>query len=147
MRKPEAKLVADLDAAGLLFREVIPTADQLLPVSVAMYMGYLRPEEGRVALAPAWDVAGVGSASGALGAGAGNPTFIMASLDGEVLMKSGYYQVGIDLSIVARPRSVARLREQARRLAFSEHLESAQRRWAERWLAGTPKDSTDTDDA
>ncbi len=193
VRPPRAKLVADLAAAGLLFREVLPIADQLVPVAVAGCMGYLGSEDGRsgvlighdeadlctrineewerlaverglfsgggeflvgldlsgadpnevdpveieqrwvrVELAPVWDVAGAGCERGVLGAGAGNPAFLMASLDGEVLMHGGYYQAGISLSTVARPGSIAALREQARRLVSSEYLESDQRRWTQR---------------
>lgn len=189
------KLVADLAAAGLLFREVVPISDRLIPVAVAGCMGYLRPEDGRtgvlighdepelcarinaewerlavergllsgegeflvgldlsgadpneadpvelerrwvrVELAPVWDVAGAGCERGVLGVGAGNPAFVMASLDGEVLMHGGYYQAGISLTAVAHPRHIAALREQARRLVSSEYLASDQRRWTERWL-------------
>lgn len=203
---PDSRLVADLADAGLLFREVVPVVDRLVPISVALYMGYLLPAEGRmgvlirhdepdlcarineewerlalenglfandgeagpefliglnlagtdlkeeerevyrwvrVRLAPEWDLAGVGCASGVLGAGAGNPTFLMASSDGEVLMKSGYYQDGIDISVLGHPGRNPRLREQARRLVSSVHLESEQRDWVEAWLAGLSRGPDD----
>ncbi|MET9645249.1 hypothetical protein ACFZB6_29225 [Streptomyces syringium] len=210
MRIPDAKILAGLAAAGLLFREVLPPADELIPVSAASGMGYLSADEGRagvlirheeadlcarineewerlalerglfsngaeggreflagldisgsdpneaepeqimcrwvrVELAPVWDLAGAGCASFVLGAGAGNPAFIMASLDGEVLMHGGYYQAGIGLSVVAHPGSIPRLRERARSLASSGCPESAQRHGVERWLAALPQDSTESD--
>ncbi|GHG62248.1 hypothetical protein [Streptomyces griseocarneus] len=213
MRIPDAKVVAGLAAAGLLFREVVPITDELIPVSAASGMGYLGQEEGRagvlirhdeadlcarineewerlalerglftdgtdgtdggreflvgldisgsdpneaepeqiacrwvrVEIAPTWDVAGAGCASSVLGAGAGNPAFIMASLDGDVLMHSGYYQVGIGLSVVTRPGNIPGLREEARRRASSGYLESAQRHWVERWLAALPRDAAKSD--
>ncbi|MFD3655202.1 hypothetical protein [Streptomyces sp. NPDC058620] len=99
----------------------------------------------RVELAPEWDVAGAGCASFVLGAGAGNPAFIMASLDGELLMHGGYYQDGIALSVVAHPGSIPRLREDARSRASSGYLEDVQRLWVERWPAAQSGDSAATD--
>ncbi|MEV6687885.1 hypothetical protein AB0N28_21500 [Streptomyces sp. NPDC051130] len=89
----------------------------------------------RVTMADAWDIAGAGCESGILGVGRNNPTFMMASLNGDVVMISGYWQIGIGIGYAPRPERIAELREQARRVASYTHMERAQRDWAERWLA------------
>ncbi|WP_329362428.1 hypothetical protein [Streptomyces sp. NBC_01483] len=89
----------------------------------------------RVLLRDEWDIAGVGCANGVLGSGENNPTFAATSLSGDVVMVAGYWQVGIGFTLASHPERIATLREHAKRIASYEHVEPAQRQWAERWLA------------
>ncbi|MER8071992.1 hypothetical protein ABTZ59_27195 [Streptomyces sp. NPDC094034] len=88
----------------------------------------------RVSLSDGWDVAGAGCESGLLGSGRDNPTFVMMSVTGDVVMVAGYWQIGIGFSVASHPERILKLREHARRIASYEHIESAQRDWAERWV-------------
>ncbi|MFE2942545.1 hypothetical protein ACFXKG_26360 [Streptomyces sp. NPDC059255] len=87
-----------------------------------------------VRLSEGWDIAGAGCESGLLGAGADNPTFVMMSVGGDVVMVAGYWQIGIGFSVASRPEKIPKLREHAKRIASYAHIESEQRNWAERWL-------------
>ncbi|MDW4911312.1 hypothetical protein RB628_39995 [Streptomyces sp. ADMS] len=88
-----------------------------------------------MALADHWDIAGAGCESGILGAGAGNPAFVMMPLNADVAVKGGYYQDGIGASALRHPGRVPELHDHARRVAFEfDWLEGEQRRWAERRL-------------
>ncbi|MET8131353.1 hypothetical protein ABZV24_05165 [Streptomyces sp. NPDC005251] len=89
----------------------------------------------RVQLCDAWDVAGVGCATGVFGAGENNPAFGAASLNGDVVMTASYWQVGIGFTGTSHPERITTLREHAQRIASSGHVEPAQRHWAERWLS------------
>ncbi|MFI0962779.1 hypothetical protein ACH4S8_15450 [Streptomyces sp. NPDC021080] len=89
----------------------------------------------RVQLCDAWDVAGVGCATGVFGAGENNPTFCAASSSGDVVMTASYWQVGIGFTGASRPDRITALREHAHRIASSDHVELVQRQWAERWLS------------
>ncbi|MGV9887833.1 hypothetical protein [Streptomyces sp. NPDC003395] len=89
----------------------------------------------RVLLREEWDIAGVGCANGVFGSGENNPTFAATSLSGDVVMVAGYWQVGIGFTLASHPERIATLREHAKRIASYEHVEPAQRQWAERWLA------------
>ncbi|MFE2870353.1 hypothetical protein [Embleya sp. NPDC059259] len=88
----------------------------------------------RVSLSEPWDIAGTGCESGLLGAGPNNPTFAMMSVDGEVVMIAGYWQIGIGFAVASHPERIPKLREHAKRTAANAHVENAQRLWAERWL-------------
>ncbi|UNO40245.1 hypothetical protein [Streptomyces sp. MST-110588] len=88
----------------------------------------------RVSLCENWDIAGSGCESGLLGAGPNNPTFAMMSVQGDVVMVAGYWQIGIGFSIVSHPEQIVKLQEHAKRIASYEHIETAQRNWAERWV-------------
>ncbi|MBB1244438.1 hypothetical protein GL263_12825 [Streptomyces durbertensis] len=87
----------------------------------------------RVSVRDSWDIAGAGCESGVLGAGRNNPSFVMSSLDGRVLMAAGYWQVGVGFAVLADPGRVAALRGYARRLASLPSVEAAQRDWAQGW--------------
>ncbi|MEU0435799.1 hypothetical protein ABZ153_29960 [Streptomyces sp. NPDC006290] len=89
----------------------------------------------RVQLCDAWDVAGVGCATGVFGSGENNPAFGAASLNGDVVMTASYWQVGIGFTGASHPERIATLREHAQRIASYDHVEPAQRQWAERWLS------------
>lgn len=89
----------------------------------------------RVQLCDEWDVAGAGCASGLFGTGENNPSFAATSLNGDVVMVAGYWQVGIGFTVVSHPERIATLREHAKRIASYDHVEPAQRQWAERWLS------------
>ncbi|MEU0280354.1 hypothetical protein [Streptomyces sp. NPDC006195] len=88
----------------------------------------------RVSLSDGWDVAGVGCESGILGSGRNNPTFVMMSVSGDVVMVAGYWQIGIGFAVASHPERIPMLREHAKRIASYEHIETAQRHWAERWM-------------
>ncbi|AJT65036.3 hypothetical protein T261_3366 [Streptomyces lydicus] len=88
----------------------------------------------RVSLSDGWDIAGAGCESGLLGAGSNNPTFAMMSVSGDIVMIAGYWQIGIGFAVVSHPEKILKLQEHAGRIASYEHIESAQRNWAERWL-------------
>ncbi|MGW1532367.1 hypothetical protein [Streptomyces aureus] len=91
----------------------------------------------RVQVRDAWDIAGAGCASGVFGAGANNPTFGAASLSGDVVMAASYWQAGIGFTGASHPERIATLREHAQRIASYDHVELAQRQWAERWFSGS----------
>ncbi|MEU0391354.1 hypothetical protein ABZ208_00935 [Streptomyces sp. NPDC006208] len=88
----------------------------------------------RVSLAEDWDIAGAGCESGLLGMGRNNPTFVMTSVSGDVVMIAGYWQIGIGIGFAPHPERIAKLRERAERITSYDHVEAAQRDWAERWL-------------
>ncbi|MBB1262185.1 hypothetical protein [Streptomyces alkaliterrae] len=80
------------------------------------------------------DIAGVGCENGVLGVGRNNPSFVMASLDGRVLLAAGYWQIGVGFAVITDPGRVLSFRDHAKRLTSFPFVEAAQRDWAERWV-------------
>jgi hypothetical protein len=95
----------------------------------------------RVGFSEDWDMAGVGCETGLFGAGPNNPTFVVTSLTGDVVMVAGYWQSGIGFAVARSPGKILKLQEHARRIASYAHIEAEQRYWARRWLSALGGDA------
>lgn len=87
----------------------------------------------RVELLNEWDIVGAGAASRILGNGPCLPSFVMLSLDGNVILRCDVGQMSIDFSMVREPHHAQTLRQHGEWMVewprTDEFTRAATRRW------------------
>lgn len=88
----------------------------------------------QVELLRKWDLVGVGASSGILGNGPCRPSFVMLSLDGDVILRCDIGQSSIEFSVARESRRAQTLRQHGAWMISSSRADEPTRAAIGRWL-------------